>query len=96
MFPTEWKGEGLPGSVIDAYFSGLAVVASNWEYAKECIKDGVNGIIFEYKNYDDMYNKTINLIKSDKINLYKKASLKLSKNYYVDNVLEDFGKLLIK
>lgn len=96
IFPTEYPGECLPGALIDAYISGLAVVASNWKYAKEYIYDNENGVIFEYQNYDDMFEKTKNMILNNKIEEYKLTSNKISKKYYIDNVLNDFKNLLIK
>jgi glycosyltransferase involved in cell wall biosynthesis len=96
IFPTEYQGECLPGALIDCYIAGLAVIASNWKYAKEYINDGKNGYIFEYKNYEDMYNKTIRLIKSDKLEEFKEKSIELSKNYYIENILENFKKELLE
>lgn len=90
LFPTEHPGEGLPGALIDTYIAGLAVIASNWKYAKEYIEDGKNGLIFEYKNYDDFYKKLKELIASNKIEDYKKASKELSKRFLVSNVLQSF------
>jgi len=88
LFPTEHVGEGLPGALIDSYISGLCVVASNWEYAKEYIKNNENGIIFEYKNYDDMFYKVEELIsKKELIDKYKKESLNLYKNYIIDYII---------
>lgn len=96
IFPTEYPGECLPGALIDCYIAGLAVIASNWKYAKEYINDGENGIIFEYKNYNDMYNKTIKLIESDCIERYKESSKELSKKYDINNILLNFKKDLLE
>lgn len=96
LFPTFYPGEGLPGSLIDAYISGLAVIASNWTYAKEYIEDNKNGFIFEYKNYDDMYKKTKELIESNKISIFKKKSLEISKKYLIEENLKDFKKELLE
>lgn len=90
IFPTEHIGEGLPGALIDAYFSGLAVLVSNWKYAKEYVQDKKNGYIFEYKNYEDMYNKAELMINSKMIEAFKAKSLELSNNYNVEYVLTDF------
>lgn len=92
LFPTEYTGECLPGALIDCYISGLAVVASNWKYANEYIEDGKNGYIFEYKNYNDMYLKTKELIKNNKIEEFKKKSYELSKKYIIEELLKDFSK----
>lgn len=96
IFPTEYPGECLPGALIDCYIAGLAIIASNWKYAKEYISENENGKIFEYKNYDDMYNKTLEMIKDNSISKYKKNSKKLSKKYEIENVLLNFKKELLE
>ena len=96
LFPTEYRGECLPGALIDCYIAGLAVVASNWKYAKEYILENENGKIFEYKDYEDMYKKTIEMIKDNDIQNYKKKSKELSKIYILDNLLIDFEKELLE
>ena len=90
IFPTEYPGECLPGALIDCYISGLAVVASNWKYAKEYIEDDKNGVIFEYKNYEDMYIKTLEMIKENKIEMFKRNSKEISNNYLIENILSEF------
>ena len=94
IFPTEYPGECLPGALIDCYIANLAVVASDWKYAREYILDNENGKIFEYKNYEDMYNKTLELIKENSIEKYKKKSGELSKKYMLDELLNDFKEEL--
>lgn len=94
IFPTEYPGECLPGALIDCYIANLAVVASDWKYAREYILDNENGKIFEYKNYEDMYNKTLELIKENSIEKYKQKSGELSKKYMLDELLNDFKKEL--
>ena len=61
---------------------------------KKYILDNENGKIFEYKNYEDMYNKTLELIKENSIEKYKKKSGELSKKYMLDELLNDFKEEL--
>ncbi len=97
ILPTEYKGECLPGALVDAYISGLGVIVSNWKYAKEYVQDGENGIIFEYKNYDDMYKKVKKLkLDEEKIINYKKNSYNLRKEYDIEYVLKEFKEELEK
>ncbi len=96
ILPTEHAGEGLPGALIDAYISGLAVLVSNWTYATEYVKDSINGYIFEYKNYEDMYDKAKKMINDNKISTFKENSLKLSHEYIVEDVLKDYIEELKK
>lgn len=50
LFPTHWKGEGFPGVVIDAYVSGLPVIASDWNVNREVVSDGMTGRIIPPKD----------------------------------------------
>lgn len=95
ILPTEYPGECLPGALIDAYISSLAVLVSNWTYAKEYVKDGINGEIFDYKNYEDMYIKAKKMINNNLISKYKKESLKLADNYKIEKILKNFDNKLL-
>lgn len=83
LFPTIYEGEGFPGSVLDAYISGIPVMASNWRYAHEFIEDGKTGILAEFGNDNDFIQKTLLLLKNpDKLihltHNAKKESMKYS------------------
>lgn len=43
LFPTKWKLEGIPGTIIDALAAGVPVIASKWQYYDEMLEDGVTG-----------------------------------------------------
>lgn len=46
LFPSFWKGEGFAGVFIDAFISGLPILASNWAHNAECIANGRTGVIY--------------------------------------------------
>lgn len=43
LFPTKYRYECLAGTVVDAFASGLPVIAYNWKYASDLITDGSDG-----------------------------------------------------
>lgn len=47
LFPTFYDGEGFPGTIIDAFSSGLPVVASNWKYNSEIIDENKTGYLYK-------------------------------------------------
>lgn len=46
LFPTRWVGEGVPGTVIDAFAAGIPVIATDWNANREIIRDGEQGILY--------------------------------------------------
>lgn len=64
LFPTEFYTEGLPGAIIDAYFAGLTVVASDWKHAREFIRHNETGVIFKWYEVDDFVSKVFELVQN--------------------------------
>lgn len=50
VFPTYYHGEGFSGNVIDSYFSGLPIIATDWLYNKDVVEDGKNGLLVPIKD----------------------------------------------
>jgi len=63
LFPTTWVGEGFPGTIIDAFSSGLPVIATDWNCNSEIIENGRNGYIYSLQtgSLTDELNKIISL-----------------------------------
>ena len=96
LFPTFWHGEGFPGVVLDSFISGVPVLASDWKYNSEIIKNNHTGIIFESKNLDSLID-SLNYIYNNKnllpvlaLNAYKE-----SKNYKAEKIMEKIYKEII-
>lgn len=50
LLPTHFYTEGLPGSVVDAYISGIPVIATEWKHSHEFVDDGKSGFIVPFEN----------------------------------------------
>ena len=46
LFPTTYEGEGFPGTLIDAFSSGLPVIATDWHCNGEIIEQGKTGFLY--------------------------------------------------
>lgn len=57
LFPTFYKGEGFPGTLIDAYAAGVPIIASDWHYNKEIVESGVDGFIVPVNNVNELAKK---------------------------------------
>ena len=70
LFPTLYYTEGIPGTIIDAYFAGVPVLSSKWENFDEVIEDGVTGIGYKFGKTDEFKNKMLEIL-NGKYNLTK-------------------------
>ncbi|MDY5685799.1 MAG: glycosyltransferase family 4 protein [Prevotella sp.] len=87
-FPTHYPTEGIPGSILDAYISGIPVIATNWVYASELIDDGKSGIIVPFENSSDDFIKACEwlLEHEEKLKEMKVYAHGKSRIYHADNV----------
>lgn len=95
LFPTHYPTEGIPGSVIDAYISGIPVVASEWTYAHELIEDGKTGKIIPFEDNQEAFNLACeSLLKEDGIlsQMKDKARMKAAEYHadYAKNILSKY------
>lgn len=50
LLPTHFYTEGLPGSIVDAYISGIPVIVTEWKHSHEFVEDGESGYIVSFEN----------------------------------------------
>lgn len=93
LFPTKFYVEGVPGTIIDAYASGLPVISSKWESFADVIDDGITGYGYEFDNLNALkgiltrISNNPNMINSLRINCLDKV------DYYSTGHLLDYLKL---
>ncbi len=93
IFPTFYKGEGFAGAILDSFISGVPVLASDWKYNNEIIKENITGKLFVSKDIQDLTNKLKFLIDNpDLIYKMKKNCLEEAKKYNADFVLDSLIK----
>lgn len=97
LFPTYHHGEGFPGTVIDAYASGLPIVASDWRFNREVINDGETGLIYETRNQAAFIACIEEMITSqDLVWQMKKNCLTQAYKYLPDSSLKEFYHMLMR
>lgn len=74
LFPTLFKTEGIPGTVIDAFASGVPVVASDWNSAKEIITQDKTGFIYPFNDVDEFTNILVNLYNNPELVISMKSN----------------------
>ena len=93
LFPTIWPGEGFPGVIIDAYISGLPVIATDWNLNKELIIDGKTGFVVPIDNIENsIYSVMLSIInKQVNIEAMSDECQKQAKKYDVQNAIKYSG-----
>ncbi len=88
LFPTYYHGEGFPGNVIDAYNSGLPMIATDWLYNKDVVLDGKTGLLVPIKNPQALSDAILNLYYNRELHhTFSLNSLKEARKYSPDVVL---------
>lgn len=81
LLPTHYFTEGLPGSVIDAYMSGIPVIVTKWKHAKEFVDDEKTGLIIPFEDDgSSLYEAILRLFNNTEL-LKNMKSLSLKKGY---------------
>ena len=95
LFPTRFKTEGLPGTIIDAFSAGLPVVYSDWDNCDEFFTDKYNGIKFRMTDIENLSSILINFYEK-KYNIKKMCEncLNSAKKYDSDNAIKALVKYL--
>ena len=88
LFPTYYDGEGFAGCLIDAYSSGVPVIASDWKYNREFVDDEV-GYIFKVREVEAL-SETLEKLKNNisEVNSKKISCIKRAYCYTTEFVLE--------
>ncbi|MGI6492836.1 MAG: glycosyltransferase [Pelotomaculum sp.] len=91
LFPTFYYGEGFPGNVVDAYNTGIPIIATDWMYNKDVIKDGRNGILVPIKNPQAICDALIQLYRNRKLAYDISCNnIEDAQIYHPDSVLREF------
>ena len=95
LFPTRWKGEGVPGILVEAKMAGVAVIASPMNFNKEIVCENMNeGFILEKEYPQEMLNIIERCYKDrDLLNRMKIGSYQSRKRYTLEEYEDMIEKL---
>ncbi len=96
VLPTQYTGEGLPGTVIDAFVSGIPIIITEWQYAHEFIQDGVNGFVIPFGDCMDALNdKILYLLENeDKLSEMKRAAFESRSRFSAEVAKKKFEEIV--
>lgn len=89
VFPTLFFTEGIPGTILDAYASGVPVLSSKWESFADIITEGVTGYGYEFGNYQQLKAFLLDLSKNpSKVDELRLNCLKEAQKYTPEVVMK--------
>lgn len=88
IFPTHYDGEGCPGILVEALSSALPIIASDWKYNSEFVKDGVNGFLCDTFDVNAYIMAIISISDPVLRNQMKKHSYMMSEKFSVSTARE--------
>ena len=88
LFPTTFDGEGFPGTLVDAFFAGLPVIATDWNHNGELLAHGKTGYLYD-PNTPALLSDLIEYAVEhpDEIVSMRKACLEEAKKYTLEMVM---------
>lgn len=54
LLPSRWKGEGVPGALVEAKMAGITAIVSDWNFNCEIVLDEREGIVLEEISADGL------------------------------------------
>lgn len=81
LLPTHYYTEGLPGSILDAYMSGIPVIVTKWKHATEFVEEGKTGIIIPFDDNGTALFEAVLTLFSDKKKLDNMKTASFEKAY---------------
>ena len=91
LFLTYWRSEGFPGTIIDSFFSGVPVIATDWNCNFEVLKENYTGIKTEINNPEKVSNLLVDLIhdKRKLLDMRRNCTIE-AKKYLPENIMKIF------
>ena len=62
LFPSVYPGEGMPGTIIDAFSAGLPVIATDWHFNAELVRDGETGYCYDWEKPELLTERILHAI----------------------------------
>lgn len=94
LLPTYYKGEGFPGTILDAYLSGIPVIATRWKQIPEFVDNGESGLLIEF-DLEELFS-SIKKVSNDSrfLNRMKFNAFEKGKNYSMEKGLKVLKKCI--
>lgn len=90
LFPTRWKSEGMPGTLIESKIAGVPAIVSAHAYNEELVEHLYDGIVMESNDVKGLV-KAIECLDQDRTLLkkMKQNAQNSSQHFFIDRYVQD-------
>ena len=88
VLPTHYRGEGYPGSIIEAYSLGLPVISTRWKAIPEIVEDEKTGLLIDPKSNEQLISAMQYFNKNNYKEYSENAAHYFKNNFEVNQVTE--------
>lgn len=89
LFPSVYRGEGMPGTIIDAFSAGLPVIATNWHFNGELVHSGETGYCYDWQCPQLLAEHMLHAVTHpEEVDAMRQSCLTEVKKYAPDTVME--------
>lgn len=97
LFPTRWKAEGMPGTLIESKIAGVPAVVSRHAYNTELITHMYDGIVMASNDLNGLISAIQLLDENRNLLMELKRNVKdNSEKYFIDRYINDVKDILSK
>lgn len=97
LFPTRYfRGEGIPGSILDSYAAGVPVLSSHFVNAPQIIEHGKTGLILDFEHITEALEETLTRLAEhpEELIAMRKACTLKAADYQAEKVVAEFADML--
>lgn len=96
LYPTQWY-EGIPLTLLESFSLGTPVIGSNIGNVGDCVRDGINGVTFQYDDPDALAGAVMKMESPEMLDRTIKGARQIyEENYspdaYYNNLMAIFQK----
>lgn len=89
LFPSVYPGEGMPGTIIDAFSAGLPVIATDWHFNAELVRSGETGYCYNWTQPELLAEHILHAVSHpEEVNAMRPACLAEAAKYTPEAVME--------
>ncbi len=95
LFPSYYEGEGIPGTVLDAFAAGIPVLANDWKYIREMVNTGENGIVYPFRCAEKASEELVRMYRDSELYQNLKEGAGRSAEYFsTERILGEYAGYL--